>query len=517
MNKLLILIISFVFVCPMFGCVTVNIVKDTHTVPPPPPEQKKEAPVKYTGEKYHAHQKTPSSKYDAELQKGLDMLSQKKCEESIDYFSSLTVKHPDKAKVQYYLAVSYDECGHVREALREYEEYVNMQSGDNIFARKSKNRIRELKDGIARELIKEARTLADGHKYEDCLERLEHAYDLRPPSAMANKIVEKYSRNSISLIAWKMSLHSDSLEEKTVSVIPFTNFNKEESTQGNAVAAELVDEFININKLSVYARDDDSIKNVLKELEIAGTGLIDERTKKELGNLVNTEAVVVGRVGYVDNTLKINAKLIHVETGRIIVSKNVNVLGWNVDDTDKYADFNIKVWMDRKVYNIGDTVTINLKSNRDCYVTLLNVRSNGKIWELFPNRYNQSNFIKANVRYTIPSNNDNFRLAIIEPPGKDYIKAIATSIPITKDQITQVLSKDTSILVASADTIMRGSDSAYRSVSPSEMRGLHEILTRGVGSFPISENDPEYKQVGYYESTPQFDHAVSTWSFETRR
>jgi hypothetical protein len=209
--------------------------------------------------------------------------------------------------------------------------------------------------------------------------------------------------------------------------------------------------------------------------------------------------------------------MINVETGKIIASRSVSVLGWNIADTNKYADFNVKVWMGRKEYRIGDPATINVQTNKDCFVTLLNVRSNGEIWELFPNNYNQNNFIKANVRCTIPSNNDNFRMAIIEPPGQDYIKAIATSIPITREQISQVLAEDNSILVASADIVRQRGKAAFRSVSPSEMRGLHEILTRGVGAFFDPNGSHSVNNSGSYGYDTQFESAVSTWSFVTRR
>ncbi len=136
------------------------------------------------------------------------------------------------------------------------------------------------------------------------------------------------------------------------------------------------------------------------------------------------------------------------------------------------------------MYNIGNTVTINLTSNRDCFVTLLNVRSNGEIWELFPNKYHPDNFVKANVRYTIPSVNDNSRLAIVDPPGKEYIKAIATSTPITAEQISKVLSEENSVFIASANKIRQENNSIFRPVSSSEMRGFHKILARGVDVLP---------------------------------
>lgn len=134
MKKILILIISLVSVCSMFGCVTVNIVKDAPKASPSPhPEQKKEAPVKEdTGDKYSASQKTQISKYETELQKGLDLLGRKQYGESIECFKALAIRHPEETRVQYYIALAYDESGDERAALRCYKSFVDIQTGDEV-------------------------------------------------------------------------------------------------------------------------------------------------------------------------------------------------------------------------------------------------------------------------------------------------------------------------------------------------------------------------------------------------
>ena len=520
MRKLFILILLLAVFCSVSGCFTEQYTWKNQTISPYEPktesliqvspisdhkrESEKEVSLKVTEEMHSSPQKSTTSMYETELQAGLILFSQKECNEAIDIFSSLTIRYPEQARVQYLLSFAYDKCGDTRKALKGYKDYVDMQPDDKVLMHKSRTRIRELRDKIAVKLIEEAQANAIEHNYDYCLETLEQAYDMCPSVVVANMIVEKYSTYSINSIAWDMSAHADSLQTKSVSVIPFTTLSGRESEQGKAVAGEIKSALINLQSLEVYVRDDDSIKALLKEIEFGQTGAIDEKTRKELGKLVSTETIITGMLGYVANTFKINSLMINVETGKIVSSKSVKMLGWNIEDTDDYAEFKTKVWMDRKVYNIGNMVKINFTSNRDCFVTLLNVRSNGEIWELFPNKYNPDNFVKANVRYTIPSANDDFRLAIVDPPGKEYIKAIATSTPITAEQISKVLSEDDSILITSTNRIRRGNNSIFRSVSTSEMRGFHEILTRGVSVLPGTNGTLEYK-------------AVSTWSFETSR
>ena len=512
MKRLFALTLLLVILCSMFGCVTVNIVKDTHTVPPPP-QQKQTVPM-YMEKEYSAPQKVDASEFEKDMKRGRDLLSRKQYGESIDCFKAIAIRHPRETKVQYYIALAYDESGDKREALRGYKSFVDIQTGNEVLVRKSRSRIRVLKDTIAEELIKAATVLVEDHEYGGSLERLEEAYDLRPSPATSRKIVELYDRYSINSIAWQMSSFGDLLSENSVSIVPFTDLAGEGTREGSAVAMELKNELVNMEELDVYVRDDASLKAILNEVEFGDSGAIDEKTRIELGKLVSTGAVITGRIGYVADTFKINGWMINVETGKIITSRSVSVLGWNIADTDKYADFNIKVWMDRKEYIIGDSVEINVQTNKDCFVTLLNVRSNGEIWELFPNSYNKNNFVRANTRHTIPSGKDNFRLAIVAPSGQDYIKAIATSVPITREQISQVLSEENSILVSPADIVRQRGESAFRSVSPSEMRGLHEILTRGVGVFPDPKGNLSYNNS---DSDTRFEYAVSTWSFVTKR
>lgn len=90
-------------------------------------------------------------------------------------------------------------------------------------------------------------------------------------------------------------------------------------------------------------------------------------------------------------------------------------------------DFNIEVWIDKgcgKSYTVGENITIYFKSNKDCYLTLLDFIPGGGIRLLFPNRYEKNNFLEANKVHTIPPG-----FVVTPPPGKEMIRAIATTSP----------------------------------------------------------------------------------------
>ncbi|MBE7446438.1 MAG: protein kinase [Planctomycetia bacterium] len=359
-------------------------------------------------------------------------------------------------------------------------------------------------------LIAEADSIGEKHDYKKCLEKLKSAYNLCSSEEIADKIVERYFQYSIGSIAWAMSSKSDLLKDKTVSVIPFAKLNGDKSEQGKIVASELINQLKNFDKVKAYEREFPS--DVLKEIQLIESGVIHDDTRQKLRQLVETEGVVVGWIGYVENTFKISARMLHVESGKILGSESVDILGWNINDTVNNAEFNVKIRMDSKTYSIGDPATIYLTASRDCYITLFNVRSNGEIWELFPNRYKPDNFVQASVEYKIPGTNDSFGFRICEPPGKEYIKVIASTIPLSPNQIQEQISHDTTFLVAKADNIAQNDNYVFRSVSPTEMRGLHEILKkRAIEVVPSQKS----KKVSYDEPNLQLDYAVSSWSFET--
>ena len=160
-----------------------------------------------------------------------------------------------------------------------------------------------------------------------------------------------------------------------------------------------------------------------------------------------------------DNGLKINAKLVDtdkgtlISTARVIIArKEVNIADLKpapyekqdikTSSYDLVVDklyfkeeedqiFNIDVWTDKKEYEIGDALNILFKSDRDCYLNLLDIGTSGKLTVLFPNSFNSNNFIKGGRTYSIPRDFGKFTIDVVEPVGVERIKAIATLEPFT--------------------------------------------------------------------------------------
>ena len=93
------------------------------------------------------------------------------------------------------------------------------------------------------------------------------------------------------------------------------------------------------------------------------------------------------------------------------------------------SSFKIKVRTEKSDYQIGDTITFKVESEKDSYLTLLHIDSSKNATVLFPNKYRRNNFVKTGKVYTIPSPEDGFKIDVEGPPGLERIIALATLSP----------------------------------------------------------------------------------------
>ncbi len=70
------------------------------------------------------------------------------------------------------------------------------------------------------------------------------------------------------------------------------------------------------------------------------------------------------------------------------------------------AFFRLEAKANRTVYREGDHIEIQVTPSKDCYLTIFNVLEDETVIVLFPNRFNQNNFIKANTQFIFPGDND---------------------------------------------------------------------------------------------------------------
>jgi len=68
------------------------------------------------------------------------------------------------------------------------------------------------------------------------------------------------------------------------------------------------------------------LDQVLGQLKLGQSGVIDPGTAQQVGKIAGVEAVVLGTITDLDTTVAINCRLIAVETGQLLAAANTRIL-----------------------------------------------------------------------------------------------------------------------------------------------------------------------------------------------
>ena len=189
----------------------------------------------------------------------------------------------------------------------------------------------------------------------------------------------------------------------------------------------------NIVKLAVLNKD---LRNRLEEglnnlgfVNIVGSGVAFDRVLQinddgKLALLYPDGRTIIDMDIDTDDALIISQIESYLENAYMI--KNLANL------ENPHPEFNLQVWVNNNSSTnyIGDTVTFNFKADKDCYITLIDVGTDGTVTILYPNYFFTGNKITAGQTYSIPSPDMGFNIRVAGPAGQEMVKAIATLEPV---------------------------------------------------------------------------------------
>jgi len=98
----------------------------------------------------------------------------------------------------------------------------------------------------------------------------------------------------------------------------------------------------------------------------------------------------------------------------------------------------ISVADNRRDFRIGEKIIYKVLCDEDCYLTLINVDSQGNIQVIFPNKYHADNFLKGGTSQEIPDRvmrEKHFEFEFALAAGEETVKAIATNLPLTLEGV----------------------------------------------------------------------------------
>jgi len=94
---------------------------------------------------------------------------------------------------------------------------------------------------------------------------------------------------------------------------------------------------------------------------------------------------------------------------------------------DPNAPLTVKLWADKKRYQIGEKIKIYLKGNKPFYARIVYQDAEDHLIQLMPNPYRGENYFNGGVIYEIPSGRDRFKLEVSPPLGLESITLYAST------------------------------------------------------------------------------------------
>jgi hypothetical protein len=107
-------------------------------------------------------------------------------------------------------------------------------------------------------------------------------------------------------------------------------------------------------------------------------------------------------------------------------------------------DFSLRVWLadGRTTFGIGDAVTFHATADRDGYLTLVDLGTDGTITVLFPNPYDRDNRVRAGEEITFPSERMRSEIRTQPPAGRGIVRAFLTEVPLDLPESEDFVSGD---------------------------------------------------------------------------
>ena len=94
-------------------------------------------------------------------------------------------------------------------------------------------------------------------------------------------------------------------------------------------------------------------------------------------------------------------------------------------DLDKDGSAELVV-ADKSEYAVNDLPVFNVKTNKECYLTLINVDGSGTGTVIFPNKFQQGNLIKAGQNFQFPGPEAPFQFRL-KDPGTETVIALCNT------------------------------------------------------------------------------------------
>jgi len=164
-----------------------------------------------------------------------------------------------------------------------------------------------------------------------------------------------------------------------------------------------------------------------------------------------TEVRVLGQDGFTRHVIGTGAPA-EAELGMILRKELASMRLADMENLGQ--QFEVEVWMEgrQRSFGLGEMITFNARSERDGYLTMVDLGTDGTVTVLFPNSFESSNQIRAGQAMSFPTDAMGFEIQAQPPVGRGMVRAFVTPEPLDLPTVEEgFVSGD----VAMADQVIR--------------------------------------------------------------
>lgn len=127
----------------------------------------------------------------------------------------------------------------------------------------------------------------------------------------------------IDILAKQIINSLDAQKTRNIAVIEFTSLEGTVPALGKYLAEELTTRLFRTGRFRIIERQ--QMTKMMEEQKLSASGLIDAKTASKFGHILGVDALTIGTIADLNTSVKINARLIAVETGSVFAVASVKV------------------------------------------------------------------------------------------------------------------------------------------------------------------------------------------------
>ena len=166
----------------------------------------------------------------------------------------------------------------------------------------------------------------------------------------------------------------------------------------------LIDELVGINGITVVERN--RLDDVIRELDFQNGIYTDSESVKSVGKMVNADCVITGNTTFIDGELLVTARLIEVETAKILYTAKMQCSTWKefYQKLPKFAQECVNKipspnrFLGKWICDLDDeTYEITFKDNKTCEVATSSETMTGT-YTYGKDNYSGGDILKVNAK-----------------------------------------------------------------------------------------------------------------------